>query len=96
MQKKDKEKVLDAVWTEDHIKSFLDLQAPAGLDVDFHALNTAYKSMRLDDFAIFADLFAASQRNFNGKNAQGETVLDIIKQHHRGTDYARILESHQH
>lgn len=96
MQKKDKEKVLDDVWTEEHIKSFLDLIPPAGLDADFHALNTAYKSMRLDDFEIFAGFFAASGRNFNARNIDGERVIDIIKQHRNGAPYALILENVMH
>ena len=93
MQKKDKEKVLDEVWTEDRIKSFLDLLPPAGIDADFHALNTAYKSMRLDDFEIFIGLFTALKRNLLATNPQGETAATIMKQHRYGIEYAKLLES---
>jgi hypothetical protein len=91
LQKKDKEKVLDEVWTETHIKSFLDLVPPTGIDADFHALSTAYKAMRLNDFSLFVDMFAESKRNFSAKNASGQTVLDIIRQHRKGAGYAEIL-----
>ena len=92
VQKKDKEKVLDDVWTEEHIQSFLNIQPPAGIDQDFHALHTAYKSMRLDDFEIFLGFFTAAGRNTHAKNPYGETALDIIKQHRRGADYAQLLD----
>lgn len=92
VQKKDKEKVLDEVWTTEHIKSFLDILPPDGLDRDFHALNTAYKSMRLEDFSTFVGFFVAGKRNLKAKNAYGETALDVMKQHRQGADYVRILE----
>ena len=91
--KKDKEKVLDEVWTEERIKSFLDIIPPDGIDPDFHALNTAYKSMRLDDFETFVNFFISEKRNLKAKNPFGETVLDIIKQHRYGADYVNILEN---
>ena len=92
-QKKDKEKVLDEVWTQDRIESFLDMLPPEGIDADFHALHTAYKSMRSDDFEIFVDLFASRGRNLKAKNPFGESVSDIVAQHAHGTPYTRILES---
>jgi hypothetical protein len=51
MQRKDKQKIVDEVWTEERIRSFLDLQPPAGMDADFHRLQRAYQSMRAEDFA---------------------------------------------
>jgi hypothetical protein len=93
MQKKDKEKILDEVWTEDRIKSFLNLLPPTGIDADFHALNTAYKSMRLEDFEIFLGFFIAHNRKLSATNPQGQTATDIMKQHRYGIEYAKLLES---
>ena len=42
--KKDKEKVLDEVWTQDHVKSFLSVRPHDGSDEDFHMLLRAYRS----------------------------------------------------
>ena len=39
--RKDKKKVVDEVWTPERVKSFLELQAPAGIDPDFHRLRRA-------------------------------------------------------
>lgn len=94
MLKKDKEKVLGEVWSEDRVKGFLDAQAPTGTDADFHALNTAYKSMRLENFTQFLGFFADAKRNFNATNDNGETVLQIINQHRRGTEYAQALQQY--
>ena len=94
MQKKDKQKVLDEVWTEERIKSFLDLEAPADTDTDFHTLYTAYKSMRLDDFQIFLKFFSEAGRNFNASNKTGENLLSLVSNHHHGKDYAEALQKY--
>jgi hypothetical protein len=91
MQKKDKAEILDEVWTEERIKSFLDLVPPTGVDADFHSLHTAYKSMRLDNFEDFVSFFANAKRNFNATNQNNETVLDIIQQHRKGAEYKAVL-----
>ena len=36
--RKDKEKVLDEVWTEDRVKSFLDVKSYDEVEEDFHML----------------------------------------------------------
>ena len=38
MMKKDKQKVLDEVWTEELVKSFLAVRSHDGTDEDFHML----------------------------------------------------------
>lgn len=91
MLKKDKQKVLDEVWTEEHIKSFLNLQPVEGLDNDFHTLLTAYQSMRAHDFELFIGFFCGKNRNLKTTNTDGETVLDIVKQHRNGREHADIL-----
>ena len=94
MLKKDKEKILDEVWTEDRILGFLDLIPLDGVDDDFHALSSSYKSMRLEDFDIFLGFFQEKNRNFNAKNPDGKTLLDIISTHRKGTPYTEALKQH--
>lgn len=93
--KKDKEKVLDEVWTQDHIKSFLNIEPPVGVDADFHCLSTAYKSMRIDDFKQFLEYFSAAGRSVNGKNKQQQTIADIIVQHQKSGDYLKAVQAYQ-
>lgn len=92
--KKDKQKVLDEVWTTERVKDFLHIQPADDIEADFHILLKAYQSMRLENFAEFVDYFVAEGRNINATNPKGQTVLSIIKQHARSVDYAGILEKH--
>lgn len=93
--KKDKQKVLDEVWTEERIKNFLDLQTVEGIDPDFHCLLRSYQSMKLEDFEKFVGFFKAAGRNLNARNPQGQTVHQIVSQHRHGVAYARIIEQAQ-
>ncbi len=91
--RKDKEKVLDEVWTEDHVKSFLEVRPHDGSDADFHMLHKAYQSMRASDFELFVGFFTAQQRNLAATNRRGQTVMDIVSTHRHGAEYAAILEA---
>jgi hypothetical protein len=89
--KKDKAKVLDEVWTEDHVKSFLQVRPHDGSDENFHMLLKAYQSMRVEDFGLFIDFFTAEGRDLNATGKDGRTVLEIVKTHRHGAPYAEIL-----
>ena len=93
MLKKDKQKVLDEVWTEDHVRSFLSVRSHDGTDEDFHMLLKAYQSMRASDFELFVGFFLAEGRQLNATGPDGRTVLEIVREHRLGADYATILES---
>ncbi|MFK8021060.1 MAG: PA4642 family protein [Pseudomonadales bacterium] len=92
--RKDKEKVLDEVWTEDRVRSFLNYSPTAGTDADFHVLLKAYQSMRPSDFEIFLRFFLAEERNINAANPDGQTVLEIVGEHRHGTEFAQLLADH--
>ena len=91
--RKDKKTVLDEVWTEDHVKSFLNVRSHDGTAEDFHMLLKAYQSMRASDFELFVDFFCADGRNLNASGKDGRTVLEIISTHRLGGEYAAILEA---
>ena len=76
--RKDKEKVIDEVWTEEHVKSFLSVRAHDGGDDSFHMLLKAYQSMRAEDFELFVAFFTAEGRDLNATGRDGRTVLDIL------------------
>lgn len=92
--KKDKEKVIDPVWSEDRIREFLSLQPPAGENADFHKLLKAYQSMRPEDFVLFIKFFTDADGKLNAKSQNGQTVKEIIAQHRHGTEYISALEKH--
>ncbi|MFU8765518.1 MAG: PA4642 family protein [Haliea sp.] len=89
--KKDKEKVIDEVWTEDHVRSFLQFRAHDGSDTDFHILLKAYQSMRASDFELFLQFFLGDGRNINATGRDGRSVLQIVNEHRHGAEYAEIL-----
>ncbi|MCB1844223.1 MAG: PA4642 family protein [Halioglobus sp.] len=91
--KKDKEKVIDEVWTVEHVRSFLDARSYDGTDTDFHALLKAYQSMRESDFELFVDFFCEQKRNLDATDRHGRSVLDIISSHRHGKPYADILRN---
>jgi len=91
--RKDKEKVLDEVWTEDRVRSFLDVKSYDGTDEDFHMLLKAYQSMRASDFELFVGFFCEQGRDLNATGRDGRTVLEIITTHRYGTEYADILRA---
>ncbi len=91
--KKDKEKVVDEVWTEERVRSFLEVKSYDEVEADFHMLFKAYQSMRADDFEKFIGFFLNDGRNLNATNPAGETVLSIVEQHRRSGDYVNLLKS---
>lgn len=91
--RKDKEKVLDEVWTEDHVRSFLSVRPHDQSNEDFHMLLKAYQSMRASDFELFVRFFCEQDRDVNAKGRDGRTVLAIITGHRNGGDYAAILKA---
>lgn len=89
--KKDKEKVLDEVWTEERVKDFLNVQPAELVEADFHVLLKAYQAMRLENFEEFVGFFVAEGRNINATNPDGATVLSIVSQHRNSRDYVEVL-----
>ena len=91
--RKDKEKVLDEVWTEEHVKSFLQVRPHDGSDENFYILLKAYQSMRAADFELFVGFFGNESRDINATGKDGRTLLDIVSTHRHGIEYADILKT---
>ncbi|WP_417565401.1 PA4642 family protein [Marinobacter sp.] len=90
----DKPKVIGEEWSDERVRSFLDLQPwDAAENADFHALLKAYQAMRAEDFERFIGFFVAEGRDLNALNGDGETILDLVSRHRRSVDYARALET---
>lgn len=89
--KKDKQKVLDEVWTEDRVRNFLSYEPVAGTNADFHVLLKAYQSMRASDFELFVRFFLEQNRDLNATDPNGKTVLQIVQRHRHGQEFAAVL-----
>ncbi len=93
MQRKDKQKVVDEVWTPERVRSFLDLTPPEGVDADYHRLVRAYQSMRAEDFADFVALFVAAGGRLEALGPQQQTLLQEVGRHRHGAEFAAILRA---
>ena len=89
---KDKEKVIDEVWTEARIREFLDIKPAAGIDADFHRLQKAYHSMRADNFADFVTMFVADGHNINACDPWRRTVLSYALEHRNSAEFVAVLQ----
>ena len=98
--RKDKQKVLDEVWDDDRVKSFLGKAAPSQAavqlpgDRDFYVLRHAYQSMRPGDFARFLGFYADQGRDVNAKDGQGRTLADVIASHAHAKPFIEVLSAH--
>jgi hypothetical protein len=91
--RKDKKKVVDEVWTPERVRSFLDLEPPAGIDADFHRLRRAYQSMRVEDFEDFVEIFVGAGGKLEARGPDGITLLEEIQSHAHGAPFASVIES---
>ncbi|WP_317930965.1 PA4642 family protein [Halioxenophilus sp. WMMB6] len=89
--KKDKQKVLGEVFDDARVKSFLNFQPPEGVNGDFHVLEKAYRGMNIDNFATFIEFFLAEGRDLNAPGPDGRNLLQQIRSHRLGVDYAQLL-----
>lgn len=85
-------KVVDEDWSDDRVRSFLDLPCYDDTDPDYHVLKEAYEHMVAYDFERFVAFFSASGRNINALNTEGETILDRIAVHASQKVFADILQ----
>ena len=89
---KDKEVVVDEVWTEARVREFLDVKPVEDVEAEVHMLLKAYQAMRADDFAKFVAMFLEQGRQINARDPQGRTVLSYVREHRKSGDYVQILE----
>ena len=97
--RKDKQKVLNEIWDDARVRSFLGKTAPSQSgrqlpgDADFYVLRHAYQSMRPDDFARFLNLYAAEGRDVAAKDGQGRTLANVIASHANAGPFIELLHA---
>ena len=87
----DKIKVIDEVWDDARIDSFLDKEPLGNEPADFSKLLNAYRSMRIEDFGAFRQRYEAKGGNRQATNNAGQTLGDIIKDHRQSTAFLALL-----
>ena len=90
----DKKKVVDEIWDDERIGSFLS-KKPLGSEsnADYSALLYAYRSMRVEDFQRFLELFVEQGRDLNARSRNGETLLASIATHRLSPPFQAALRS---
>ena len=97
--KKDKQKVLDEVWDDARVRSFLGKQQPSQSgealpgDADFYVLRHAYQSMRAADFDRFLGFYTAQGRDVRAKDGRGRTLAEAIAHHANAAPFVRLLDA---
>jgi len=90
--KKDKRKVIGEVFDDDRIRTFLQFQAPAGVNRDYHLLEKAYRGMKAENFATFVTFFREAGHDINARNSRGKNMLEEMRTHRLAEDYIEIME----
>lgn len=85
--------VRDEWWSDERVKSFLELETSHHDAPDFHILQKAYRGMVPEAFSRFIRFFTEAGRNINEPNSRGETILKIVSEHRNSEEYAEILKN---
>ena len=100
-QRPDKAKVIDEVWTDERIRSFLKTKRPTqlGKDVegeqDYYVLLRAYQAMRIHDFERFLGFFETAGGNLAARGPKGETLDEYMSHHRRAGPFVEALRTRQ-
>lgn len=98
--KKDKQKVIDEVWDDARVRSFLAKSVPSQSgqpfpgDPDFYVLRHAYQSMRAEDFRRFLDVYTTDGRDVRARDNKGRTLADVIAGHANSSRFVELLNAH--
>ncbi len=84
--------VRDEWWSDERVKSFLELETSQDEAPDFHILQKAYRGMVPEAFSRFVGFFMEAGRDLNETNMHGETILKIVSEHRNSAEYADILK----
>jgi hypothetical protein len=84
--------VRDEWWSDERVKTFLDMESSQDESPDFHVLQKAYRGMVPEAFERFVGFFLEAGRNINEANQQGATILKIVSEHRNSSEYADILK----
>jgi len=94
----DKQKVIDEVWDDARVRSFLNKATPTQFgealpgEADFHLLLNAYYAMRVDDFKRFIVYYMHEGHEVNAKNENGLTLIDYLRPHKKAAPFIDALK----
>jgi hypothetical protein len=88
----DKTKVINEIWDDARIDSFLHKEPLGDEPAEFSQLLYAYRSMRVGDFALFLERFKDKGGDINATNKAGQRLRDIVACHPNSTGFLTLLD----
>ncbi|MEJ3596105.1 hypothetical protein GHO42_08685 [Pseudomonas sp. FSL R10-0056] len=89
--RKDKKQLIGDEIGDEQIKLFLDFEPVDATSPSLHKLIKAYRGLRIDDFGRFLAFFKEAGYDLDGKDEQGQTFVDIIKDQRNADDYIELI-----
>ncbi|MHC5130246.1 PA4642 family protein [Pseudomonas glycinis] len=90
--RKDKKQVIGDEIGDEQIKLFLDFEPVDATSPSLHKLIKAYRGLRIDDFERFLGFFVAAGFDVDGKDAQGKTFVELIKDQRNAVEYIELID----
>ncbi len=93
MNKKDKQKVIGEILSDEQLKTFLALEPADHTHPDYHILLRAYRALTAENFERFLPFFVEEGKNLQAPGPDQGTIADLIKQHKQSADYLKTLQT---
>ncbi|WP_323164290.1 PA4642 family protein [Pseudomonas atacamensis] len=90
--RKDKKQVIGDEIGDEQIKPFLDFEPVDATSPSLHKLIKAYRGLRIDDFERFLGFFVAAGYDVDGKDEEGQTFVDHIKDQRNAAEYIVLID----
>ena len=90
--RKDKKQLIGDEIGDEQIKLFLDFEPVDATSPSHHKLIKAYRGLRIDDFGRFLAFFKEAGYDLDGKDEQGQTFVDIIKDQRNADEYIELID----
>src|SRR5690606_31954318 len=82
---------LNEEWSDERVKSWLDVRPYDDAPLDYYVLQKAYEAMLPEHFERFIRFFVEAGRDINMRNRNGETFLDRVSRHAQSSAFVDIL-----
>ena len=90
--RKDKKQLIGDEIGDEQIKLFLDFEPVDATSPSLHKLIKAYRGLRIDDFGRFLTFIKEAGYDLDGKDEQGQTFVDIIKDQRNADEYIELID----
>lgn len=90
--RKDKKQVIGDEIGDAQIKLFLDFEPVDATSPSLHKLIKAYRGLRIDDFERFLGFFVEAGFDFDGKDEQGKTFVELIADQRNAAEYIELID----